>query len=116
MTCGLLAALLGVPLLMVAIMLIFQPEQSLNIIGMPLMEGAGMSFQLGGLISFFLCTAIILFPLCLGEECLMALSSVDIPQCGRRVQKPCLGCSWSGVCDGRNNCRDCYDGLSFTFS
>ncbi len=61
MTCGLLAALLGVPLLMVAIMLIFQPEQSLNIICMPLMEGAGMSFQLGGLISFFLCTAIMCF-------------------------------------------------------
>ena len=61
MTCGLLAALLGVPLLMVAIMLIFQLEQSLNIIDMPLMEGAGMSFQLGGLISFFLCTAIMCF-------------------------------------------------------
>jgi hypothetical protein len=61
MTCGLLAALLGIPLLMVAIMLIFQPEQSLNIIGMPLMEGAGMSFQLGGLISFFLCTATMCF-------------------------------------------------------
>jgi|GEM_PF-5126496 len=37
MACGLLAALPGVSLLMVAIMLIFQPEQSLNILGMPLM-------------------------------------------------------------------------------
>jgi hypothetical protein len=41
MACGLLAALPGVPLMMVAIMLIFQPEQSLNISGMPLMEGQG---------------------------------------------------------------------------
>ncbi len=57
----LLAALPGVPLLMIAIMLIFQPEQALNNLGMPLMEGAGLSSQLGDLTSFFLCTSIMCF-------------------------------------------------------
>jgi len=56
-----LAALPGIPLLMTAIMLIVQPEQAVGNLGMPLLEGAGLSTQLGDMTSFFLCTSLMCF-------------------------------------------------------
>ena len=56
-----IAAIPGVPMILVAIGLILQPEQAVANLSMPLLEGAALSTQLGDMTSFFLCTGIFIF-------------------------------------------------------
>ena len=56
-----IAALPGVPMLLIAMGLIVQPEQAVGNLSMPLLEGAALSTQLGDMTSFFLCTGIFIF-------------------------------------------------------
>ena len=56
-----IAALPGVPMILIAIGLIVTPGQTLINLNMPLLEGAALSTQLGDMISFFLCTAVFIF-------------------------------------------------------
>lgn len=56
-----IAALPGVPMLLIALGLITQPEQALQSLNMPMLEGAALSTQLGDMTSFFLCTGVFIF-------------------------------------------------------
>ncbi len=56
-----IAALPGVPMLLIALGLIAQPEDALSSLSMPMLEGAALSTQLGDMTSFFLCTGVFIF-------------------------------------------------------
>ncbi len=56
-----IAALPGVPLLIIGIGLVIQPGQAVSSLGMPLLEGAALSTQLGDMTAFFLCTTAFIF-------------------------------------------------------
>ena len=56
-----IAALPGVPLLIIGIGLVLQPGLAVSSLGMPLLEGAALSTQLGDMTAFFLCTTAFIF-------------------------------------------------------
>lgn len=53
----LIAILPAIPLLVIGIGLVFQPGQAVASLGMPLLDGAALSTQLGDMTAFFLCTS-----------------------------------------------------------
>lgn len=53
-----IAAIPGIPMLLIALGLIFQPAEAVAGLSMPLLQGAALSTQLGDMTSFFLCTGI----------------------------------------------------------
>ena len=55
------SAIPGIPMLLMGLGLLVQPELVVNNLGMPLLTGAALSTQLGDMTSFFLCTGIFIF-------------------------------------------------------
>jgi hypothetical protein len=56
-----LAAIPGLPMLLIGVGLVLQPEQAVNNLNMPLLEGLALSTQLGDMTAFFLCAAAFIF-------------------------------------------------------
>lgn len=56
-----IAILPGIPMILIGIGLIFDPEQALASLSMPMLEGLALSTQLGDMTSFFLCTGAFIF-------------------------------------------------------
>jgi hypothetical protein len=56
-----IAIIPALPMLMIGIGLIFEPELALASLNMPLLDGLALSTQLGDMISFFLCTGAFIF-------------------------------------------------------
>ena len=52
------AALPGIPMLLIALGLMLQPEQALLNLNMPMLAGASLSTQLGDMTAFFLCAGV----------------------------------------------------------
>ena len=56
-----LAAIPGLPMLLIGVGLVIQPEQAVGNLSMPLLDGLALSTQLGDMTAFFLCTAAFIF-------------------------------------------------------
>ena len=62
-----IAAVPGIPMLVNALMFILQPETVTADLGMPLLEGVGLSTQLADLGAFFTFSALLNFMACLSQ-------------------------------------------------
>ncbi|MFN3236553.1 MAG: hypothetical protein ACE37D_05785 [Pseudomonadales bacterium] len=56
-----IAAIPGIPMLLITIGLIVQPAEAVASLNMPLLTGAALSTQLGDMTAFFLCTSVFIF-------------------------------------------------------
>jgi len=56
-----LAAIPGIPMLMNGIGFLTNPAQAASGLGMDLLEGIGLSTQIGDFMSFFICVALLIF-------------------------------------------------------